>query len=110
MAVAVMVAGTGLASQTARAQEGGRYSKEDTVAQTNARPGSREAGDPTAIRPFRGTASEAELTDMRQRIRATRWPERETVSDNSQGVPLATMQKLAEYWTTEYDWRKVETK
>jgi pimeloyl-ACP methyl ester carboxylesterase len=111
MAVAVMVAGTGLASQTARAQEGeGRYAKEDTVAQTIARSDSSQAADPTAIRPFRATASEAELTDMRRRINATRWPERETVTDASQGVPLATMQKLARYWTTEYDWRKVETK
>ena len=111
MMVAVMVACTGLASQTARAQQAeGRYSKEDTVAQTIARPDSSPAADPTAIRPFRATASEAELTDMRRRIRATRWPERETVADASQGVPLATMQKLARYWATEYDWRKVEAK
>ncbi len=53
---------------------------------------------------------EAELIELRRRINATRWPERETVTDNSQGVQLATMQKLARYWGTEYDWRKVEAK
>ena len=63
-----------------------------------------------AIRPFHVDFPEADLAEMRQRILATRWPEKETVSDFSQGVPLATMQKLARYWTTEYDWRKVEAK
>ncbi|MFL5486245.1 MAG: epoxide hydrolase family protein [Gemmatimonadaceae bacterium] len=64
----------------------------------------------TSIRPFEVHVPEEELTDLRRRIKATRWPEKETVADFSQGVPLATMQKLARYWTTEYDWRKVETK
>src|SRR6266508_2519018 len=63
-----------------------------------------------AIRPFQFHASDEDLADLRQRIKATRWPEREPVADFSQGVPLATMQKLARYWTTEYDWRKVEAK
>ncbi len=63
-----------------------------------------------AIRPFRIRVPEAELDDMRRRINATRWPERETVTDNSQGVPLATMQALASYWATNYDWRKCEAK
>src|SRR5436190_1504747 len=63
-----------------------------------------------AIRPFRLHASDEDLADLRQRIKATRWPEKEPVADFSQGVPLATMQKLARYWTTEYDWRKVEAK
>src|SRR5688572_15627954 len=62
----------------------------------------------TSIRPFRVNISDEDLADLRQRIKATRWPEKETVADFSQGVPLATMQKLARYWTTEYDWRKVE--
>jgi pimeloyl-ACP methyl ester carboxylesterase len=53
---------------------------------------------------------EAELTELRRRINATRWPERETVMDVSQGVQLATMQKLARYWATDYDWRKVEAR
>jgi hypothetical protein len=54
--------------------------------------------DNTTIRPFRVGFPEAELTELRRRIDATRWPERETVSDDSQGVPLATMQELARYW------------
>src|SRR5512132_2895049 len=65
-------------------------------------------GDKTAIRPFHVNVPEAELTELRRRINATRWPEKEPVADFSQGVPLATMQKLARYWATEYDWRKVE--
>jgi pimeloyl-ACP methyl ester carboxylesterase len=64
----------------------------------------------TAVRPFRVTIPEAELTDMRKRIKATRWPERETVTDESQGVQLAMMQDLARYWATDYDWRKVESR
>src|SRR5690348_14612462 len=67
-----------------------------------------ETGD--SIRPFHFKASEAELTELRRRINATRWPERETVPDQSQGVQLATMQKLARYWGSDYDWRKVEAK
>ena len=63
-----------------------------------------------AIRPFQFHASDEDLADLRQRIKATRWPEKEPVADFSQGVPLVTMQKLARYWTTEYDWRKVEAK
>ena len=63
-----------------------------------------------AIRPFHVDVPEAELTEMRRRIQATRWPERETVADASQGVQLATMQKLAHYWATDYDWRKIEAK
>ena len=53
---------------------------------------------------------EAELDDLRARIAATRWPEKETVEDQSQGVQLATMQELARYWATEYDWRKCEAR
>jgi pimeloyl-ACP methyl ester carboxylesterase len=62
------------------------------------------------IRPFKVNVPEAELTELRRRINATRWPERELVTDVSQGVQLATMQKLASYWATDYDWRKVEAK
>jgi pimeloyl-ACP methyl ester carboxylesterase len=62
------------------------------------------------IRPFRVNIPEAELTELRRRISAARWPEKETVSDLSQGVQLATMQKLARYWGSEYDWRKVEAR
>jgi len=73
-------------------------------------PRSEQAADKTAIRPFRVSVPDAELTDLRRRIKETKWPERETVTDASQGVQLATMQKLARYWGTEYDWRKIETK
>ena len=64
----------------------------------------------TAIRPFQVNVPDAELTELRRRITATRFPEKETVTDFSQGVPLATTQKLARYWATEYDWRKVEAR
>jgi pimeloyl-ACP methyl ester carboxylesterase len=66
--------------------------------------------DKTPIPPFHVNVPEAELTDLRRRIAATRWPEGETVTDFSQGVPLATVQKLARYWATEYDWRNVEAR
>ena len=68
------------------------------------------ATDPNAIRPFRFTASKEALDDLRRRINATKWPERETVTDASQGVQLATIQALARYWATEYDWRKCEAR
>jgi hypothetical protein len=61
-----------------------------------------------AIRPFEVRVAEEELVGLRRRIQATRWPERETVDDDSQGVPLATMQDLAGYWATTHDWRTVE--
>jgi hypothetical protein len=64
----------------------------------------------TDIRPFSVNVPEADLVELRRRIEATRWPDKETVTDASQGVQLATIQKLAHYWATEYDWRKVETK
>jgi pimeloyl-ACP methyl ester carboxylesterase len=64
----------------------------------------------TAIRELHVGFSDADLDDLRRRIKATRWPERETVDDDSQGVPLAVMQDLARYWATDYDWRKCEAK
>ncbi|MFM0175224.1 epoxide hydrolase family protein [Paraburkholderia sediminicola] len=67
-------------------------------------------GDKTAIRPLHVHAPESQLIDLKRRIKATRWPERETVTDASQGVQLATMQKLARYWANDYDWRKVEAR
>jgi pimeloyl-ACP methyl ester carboxylesterase len=63
-----------------------------------------------AIRPFQMKVPEAELEDLRRRIKETRWPEKETVEDDSQGVPLAMMQELARYWLTEYDWRRCEAR
>ena len=72
--------------------------------------GSEQATDRSAIRPFRVNVPEAELTELRRRINATRWPERETVTDASQGVHLAVIQALARYWATDYNWRKCEAK
>ncbi|WP_197076939.1 epoxide hydrolase family protein [Hymenobacter terrenus] len=63
-----------------------------------------------AIRPFELHIPKAALTDLRKRIRATRWPEQETVADRSQGVPLKNLQALLAYWGTDYDWRKAEAK
>src|SRR5271154_1234432 len=63
-----------------------------------------------AVHPFHVNFSDAELAEMRRRISATRWPDRETVTDQSQGPQLATLQRLARYWVTEYDWRKVEAR
>jgi pimeloyl-ACP methyl ester carboxylesterase len=62
------------------------------------------------IRPFRVNVPEEQLADLRRRIAATRWPEKETVTDQSQGIQLATIQKLARYWQADYDWRKIEAK
>ena len=80
-------------------------SKEDHMAVMT----ERSAGA-TTIRPFTVEIPEADLDDLKTRIEATRWPEKETVDDQSQGVPLATMQALARYWENEYDWRKVEAR
>jgi pimeloyl-ACP methyl ester carboxylesterase len=70
----------------------------------------RAATEEPAIRPFRVNVPEEELVDLRRRVAATKWPEKETVADESQGVRLATVQKLAQYWQTSYDWRKVEAR
>lgn len=67
-------------------------------------------GDKTALRPLRIHVPESQLSDLRRRIKATRWPDREIVNDDSQGVPLATIQTLAQHWATDYDWRKCEAK
>ena len=74
------------------------------------RGGLAAATEADAIRPFTVNVPEADLADLRRRINATRWPEREQVTDASQGVQLATMQKLARYWATEHDWRKCEAR
>ena len=80
------------------------------MTKTGATQRSRKATDTHAIHPFHVNVPEADLTELRRRINATRWPERETVNDASQGVQLATTEKLARYWATEYDWRKCEAK
>ena len=69
-----------------------------------------EEGTGTAGRPFRFEASDEALADLRRRLEATVWPDRETVGDSSQGVPLATMQELTRYWAGEYDWRRCEAR
>ncbi len=68
------------------------------------------SGDKTAIRPFQVNVPEAQIAKLRGRIDATEWPDRETVTDESQGVQLATMQEIARYWATDYHWRKCEAK
>jgi pimeloyl-ACP methyl ester carboxylesterase len=79
----------------------------DAISMTTA--ASASAGDPS-IRPFRIHVSDEVISDMKRRIAATRWPERETVADPSQGVQLATMQELAQYWANSHDWRKGEAR
>src|SRR3954462_3848547 len=79
--------------------------KEDHMAVTV----ERSAGN-AALRPFSFEFPDADLEDLRARIAATRWPDKETVEDKSQGVQLATIQALARYWLTEHDWRKAEAK
>jgi hypothetical protein len=82
---------------------------EDSMTQAIATQRSSEQAD--AIRPFpKVNVPEAELAELRRRINATRWPERETVTDASQGVQLETTQALARYWATDYDWRKCESR
>jgi len=70
------------------------------------------AGSPAneAIRPFRINIPEADLIDLKRRLAATRWPDKETVADDTQGVPLAMLQDLVRHWQTDYDWRKVEAR
>jgi hypothetical protein len=68
------------------------------------------ATEADAPRPFRIDVPEQDLVDLRRRLAATRWPDKETVADDSQGVPLAMVQELARYWQTDYDWRKVEAR
>ena len=62
------------------------------------------------VRPFRFTAAEEAIADLRRRVAATIWPDKETAADSSQGVQLATMQELARYWATDYDWRTCEAR
>ena len=86
--------------------------EEEAVTKSSATQRTREEpADKTAIRTFpKLNVPEIEIGELRRRIKATRWPEPEYVSDQTQGVQLATMQKLARYWATEYDWRKIEAK
>jgi pimeloyl-ACP methyl ester carboxylesterase len=98
-------------STAARTKKSKTNQKEDTMTQASTtQTGSKQADNKNAIRPFYVNVAEADLTELRRRINATKWPERETVTDASQGVQLATTQALALYWATEYDWRKIEAK
>jgi hypothetical protein len=81
-----------------------------SISSTPASPARRAASEERSIRPFTVQFPQTAIDDLRLRINATKWPERETVTDSSQGVQLATMQALARYWATEYDWRKVEAR
>src|SRR5829696_3391794 len=82
--------------------KGAGYGKENTM--------TSPVEEKAAVSPFHIDVPEADLVDLRRRIAETRWPERETVDDNSQGVPLAMIEGLARYWATDYDWRKCEEK
>jgi pimeloyl-ACP methyl ester carboxylesterase len=84
-------------------------SESTTAASRPAEPGAATE-DATEIRPFRVDIPDAALGDLRRRIAATNWPEKETVTDQSQGVPLAMLQQLARYWATDYDWRRCEAR
>jgi pimeloyl-ACP methyl ester carboxylesterase len=96
-------------SGTIRAPQNNQSIEENAVMETSSKQSvSGPAADKSAIRPFRVHVPDAELTELRRRIQATRWPARETVTDDSQGVPLALVQELARYWATDYDWRTVE--
>src|SRR5580765_16624 len=64
----------------------------------------------SSIRPFRAHVSDEAITDLRRRLQMTRWPDKETVTDASQGAQLAKLQELVRYWGTDYDWRKAEAK
>ena len=77
---------------------------------SNTQKSNQPATDKTAIRPFRVNVPEAELTELRRRIASTRFPEKETVADFSQGVQLGFIQTVAQYWATEYNWRTCEAK
>ncbi|PTL78841.1 epoxide hydrolase family protein [Vitiosangium sp. GDMCC 1.1324] len=114
--VLVLLAGLGChytRSAAAYAQASGGQAPGTGTAPANGSGGSMStsaATEDTAIRPFRIHIPEAALVDLRRRLEATRWPDRETVTDRSQGVQLAKMQELVRYWATDYDWRKVEAK
>jgi pimeloyl-ACP methyl ester carboxylesterase len=105
--------GLGLLAVSGHAQntQSKQAQKEKIVTQTSAvHPKTDPNVDKQAIRPFHIDIPQEALADLRRRIVATKWPEREPVSDATQGVQLATMQKLAHYWATDYDWRKVEAR
>ena len=113
--LAFLLPGVALSAQPTVSDQGGQAMSEveKQSARTGAQPQSASkarAAQADAIRPFRAHFSDAELADLKRRIEATRWPEREIVTDATQGVQLATVQKLASYWAKDYDWRKCEAR
>ena len=113
ISITAFALGLGLIASSGHAQinKAAADQKEVNMTQRTTTQKSSDPGvDKDAIRPFRVNIPEAALVDLRRRIAATRWPERETVTDASQGVQLATTQALARYWATDYDWRKVEAR
>jgi pimeloyl-ACP methyl ester carboxylesterase len=108
---ALLLNGAAMAALAALANRSRSAPKEVTVTQTLTAPqDSVQADARDAIRPFHVSVPKGDLDDLRRRIQSTRWSERETVSDETQGVKLATMQALAHYWASDYDWRKVEAR
>jgi len=106
----VVVAAVAAALSSTSARRVGVIALAATVVGMGSTPIAAAEDSDTAIRPFRVNVAEADLADLRRRVVATKWPEREPVPDASQGVQLATMEKLAHYWATEYDWRVVEAR
>jgi pimeloyl-ACP methyl ester carboxylesterase len=105
-AAAMMV----LALSSTSARRVGVVALAATVVGLASTPGGAAEGTDTAIRPFKVKVTDEDLAELRRRILATKWPEPEPVPDASQGVQIATIQKLAHYWATEYDWRKCEAR
>ena len=107
--IIVVAAMMGLAVSATSARRVGRaLLAASVVGVPSAAAATENTGD--AIRPFRVNVPEADLAELRRRVLATRWPENETVADQSQGVPLAMTRELARYWATDHDWRKAEAK
>jgi pimeloyl-ACP methyl ester carboxylesterase len=97
-------------AQTAEQARGVAAATKTRTETAMTQPGTVRSTDTNAIRPFRIKVPQEALNDLRRRIAATQWPEKETVADQSQGMPLATMRELARYWATAYDWRKAEAR
>src|SRR3989454_5149987 len=100
----------GVAAATVAAGPLGLFERINTMTHAVTDIAQPKDGAGTEIRQFSFKASDADLADLRRRINTTKWPEREWVPDSSDGVPLRTMQNLARYWGTEYDWKKCEAK
>ena len=110
--VALFIGGTIIMSHTSMDARSGSPNVGSPARKVRARAQERAQGSsgPDAIKPFRVHFPDEALADLKRRIAATRWPDKEIVTDQSQGVQLATVQKLARYWATNYNWRKVEAK